>query len=97
MIERLKKWDAEYGLVLRGVGFDWVEAEFKKQPADMRAFAEEVFKFCPDVVTQGTETVERLADEMQRENTLYLWWELRSRGGGFGVQGSVCTGERVSG
>ena len=39
------------------------------------AFAREVYAFCPDVVDQGTETVEALAAEMKQENTVYLWWD----------------------
>jgi hypothetical protein len=75
IIARLKQWDAGFGLVLRGVAFDWVEAEFKTHPQDMLAFAKEVYEFCPDVVEQGTETVEALAEEMTRSNVLYLWWD----------------------
>ncbi len=75
VIAHLKKWDAEFGLVLSGVGFDWVEAQFKRQPANMLEYAKEVYAFCPDVVEQGTETVENLAKEMKRTNTLFLWWD----------------------
>jgi hypothetical protein len=75
VIARLKKWDAEFGLVLSGVGFDWMEAQFKRQPANMLEYANEVYAFCPDVVDQGTETVEALAKEMKRTNTLFLWWD----------------------
>jgi hypothetical protein len=41
----------------------------------MLAFARDVYAFCPDVVTQGAKTVEKLAAEMDRENVLYLWWD----------------------
>lgn len=75
VIARLKEWDSKFGIVLYGVGFDWVEAEFKHQPEDMPGFAKEVYSFCPDVVEQGTGTVEGLAKEMRRTNTLYLWWD----------------------
>ncbi|HSF18213.1 MAG TPA: DUF4253 domain-containing protein [Vicinamibacteria bacterium] len=75
IIARLRQWDAIFGLSLRGVAFDWVEAEFETHPRDMLAFAREVYEFCPDVVDQGTETVEALADEMRRSNVLYLWWD----------------------
>jgi hypothetical protein len=75
VIARLKKWDAEFGLVLSGVSFDWVQAQFKHQPANMLEYAKEVYAFCPDVVEQGTGTVEALAKEMKRTNTLYLWWD----------------------
>ena len=75
VVDELKQWDREYGLVFRGIAFDWLEAEFTNPPSDMRAFAERVYKFCPDVVDQGTETVDELAREMQRENSVYLWWD----------------------
>ncbi len=72
---RLQDWDRRYGLKLVGADFDWVQADFVRQPTDMVAFAKEVYTFCPDVVDQGTETVERLAAEMQKTNSLYLWWD----------------------
>ena len=72
---RLREWDRRYGLLLIGAGDDWFEAEFSRPPPDLGAFAREVYAFCPDVVDQGTETVEALAAEMKRSNTLYLWWD----------------------
>lgn len=75
VIARVKQWDKRFGLILRGVGFDWLEAEFRKQPPNMLEFAQEVYEFCPDVVDQGTETVEALAAEMKRTNAVYLWWD----------------------
>ena len=56
-----------------GAGLDWMEARFVNPPKDFTLFAKEVYDFCPDVVDQGTETVDALAKEMQRTNTLYLW------------------------
>ena len=73
--ERLREWDSRYGLVLVGAGGDWLEAEFIRCPTDMLAFAREVYAFCPDVVDQGTGTVEALGEEMRRENAVYLWWD----------------------
>ncbi len=64
VIARLKEWDRKFGIAIHGVGFDWVEGEFKSQPSDMPGFANEVYKFCPDVVDQGTETVAALAAHM---------------------------------
>ena len=75
LLERLRAWDARYGLRIVGASLEWVEAEFVRQPEDMLAFAREVYDFCPDVVDQGTGTVQALAEEMRRTNTLYLWWD----------------------
>jgi hypothetical protein len=75
VIARLKKWDTEFGLVLYGVGFDWVEAQFQRQPGNLLEYAKEVYAFCPDIVDQGAGSVEGLAKEMKRTNTLFLWWD----------------------
>lgn len=75
VIARVRQWDERFGLILRGAGFDWLEAEFRRQPQDMLEFAKEIYEFCPDVVDQGTETVEALAAEMKRTNAVYLWWD----------------------
>jgi len=75
VIARYKAWNAKYGLVLVGAGQDWLEAKFRTPPGDWNAFAEEVAKFCPDVVEQGTGSVEGLAKEMAASNSVYLWWD----------------------
>ncbi|MCI4568062.1 DUF4253 domain-containing protein [Lysobacter sp. CFH 32150] len=75
VMERYKRWDAKYGLKLVGAGQDWLEAEFRNPPGDWLAFAKEVYEFCPDVVDQGTGEVSVLAKEMEKSNTVYLWWD----------------------
>jgi Domain of unknown function (DUF4253) len=75
VVERYRKWDRKYGLNLVGAGPDWLEAEFTHSPANWNRFAQEVYEFCPDVVTQGTESVSELAKEMKESNTVYLWWD----------------------
>jgi hypothetical protein len=75
IIARFTVWDDRFGLLLTGAGDDWVEAAFKRQPADMLAFAKEVYAFCPDVVEQGTETLSVLAKEMAASNHVFLWWD----------------------
>ncbi|QNP41974.1 DUF4253 domain-containing protein [Lysobacter solisilvae (ex Woo and Kim 2020)] len=75
IMERYRAWDARYGLKLVGAGTDWLEVELVTPPADWQAFAEEVYRFCPDVVDQGTGDVEALAAEMKAANTVFLWWD----------------------
>lgn len=75
VLARLKKWHALAPFTITGAGEEWIEATFIKQPADMHAFAKEVYTFCPDIVDQGTGDVNALADEMKNHNTLYLWWD----------------------
>ena len=75
VIAKLREWNARFGLRITGASVDWVEAEIVRPPDDMLAFAREVYAFCPDVVDQGTGSVEALADEMRRTGTLFLWWD----------------------
>ncbi len=73
--ERLHDWDGRFGIEIIGAGPDWAQMEFKGRPDDMEAFAKEVYEFCPDIVDQGTGSVEALAKEMSDTNTIFLWWD----------------------
>lgn len=75
IIERYKKWDSEFGIIPIAIGFDFCECQIKNKNIDYKKLAEEVYEFCPDVVEQGTETVEALGEEMKRTGTIYLWWD----------------------
>jgi hypothetical protein len=75
LITKLMDFDSRFGLRIYGAGQDFVEAFFVGKPEDMMAFAEELYEFCPDIVDQGTDTVEALASEMERTKILYLWWD----------------------
>jgi hypothetical protein len=57
-----------------GAGIDFVEGRFLEPPADTRALAKEMYRFCPDIVDQGTGTVAALAKELEG-GLLYLWWD----------------------
>lgn len=75
VLERYRQWHQKYGLQLVGAGRDWLEARMANPPTDWKAFAQEVHAFCPDLVEQGTGSVDALAKEMQDSNVLYLWWD----------------------
>lgn len=77
IIAQLKTWNNNYPFEIVGAGYDFVVAIFLEKPNgdDMKKFAREVYKFCPDVVDQGTGTVEELEKEMIKSGMLYLWWD----------------------
>lgn len=75
IVSWLKAQQKRCSFVVTGAGADWVEARFLKRPGDMDAFAHEVYAFAPDVVGQGTGTVKKLAEQMDRANGFYLWWD----------------------
>jgi hypothetical protein len=43
--------------------------------ADIAKLPAEVEALCPDVVSQGTGTVDALAHEVRSSGTLYCWWD----------------------
>jgi hypothetical protein len=68
---------------------------FQTLPHNLKAFAEEIYEFCPDILDQGyvgeplneeaswedwqealaRQTVEDLAQSLQRTKNLWLWWD----------------------
>lgn len=75
VLKKYIQWDEQYQLSLIGAGPDWLVAEVQSDDVDWKVFSKEVFEFCPDVVWQGTNTLEELENEMRKSKTLYLWWD----------------------
>jgi hypothetical protein len=75
LIKLIRKFDKKYELELIGASGDWCEFYVTNENQDWNTFAKEVYKVCPDVVDQGTGTVEALADEMKKTHRLYFWWD----------------------
>lgn len=75
ILKKYEEWKNKYKLRLIGAGRDWMEAEIKAKNVNWSDLAKEVYEFCPDVVAQGTGTVQALEAEMKKSSTLYLWWD----------------------
>jgi hypothetical protein len=75
IIEKCRQWDSEFGIKLTSIGFDFCECEVENKNIDYKKLAAEVYKFCPDVVDQGTGTIERLESEMKKDGRIFLWWD----------------------
>lgn len=75
LISIIRTFDNKYSLELIGASGEWCEFVIHREPKDWIQFAKEVYKVCPDVVDQGTNTIEALAEEMKRTKVLYLWWD----------------------
>lgn len=75
IIEKLTTWDKQYGLDIFAASFDLVQAHYRQIPDDATAHAEESYKFCPDIVDQGTGSVEELKRQILATKQLYLWWD----------------------
>ena len=75
VIAKLKEWDKAHHFEIIAADISRVEAIFIDQPKDLKAFSEELYEFCPDIVDQGTGTVKELELELKRYGILYLWWD----------------------
>ena len=78
LIAKLKDWDKRYGIDIMGADTDWVRIRFLSLPKDLRAFAQEVHDFSPDVIDQGVnqdiDCPEDLVASIRKTKRLYLWW-----------------------
>jgi uncharacterized protein DUF4253 len=75
LLKIIRTFDVKYDLQLIAANGESCEFVIRKNPTDWLEFAKEVYKVCPDVVDQGTGTVESLANEMKISNRLYFWWD----------------------
>ncbi|RSD28841.1 DUF4253 domain-containing protein [Mesobacillus subterraneus] len=77
VIKKLEEWHKKYPFTIIGADFDWVEANFIVFPGkkDLKSFAKEAYKFCPDIVEQGAGSLGELIEEMEETKKLYLWWD----------------------
>jgi len=75
IIAWLRERQKDAPFVITGAGQDFVEAQFVKQPANMKGFARKVAAFSPDVLRESHSTVEKLAERMKRTNGFRLVWD----------------------
>ncbi len=61
--------------VLTGAGFDWCEGRFTKPIKNTRGLAQKIYEFCPDIVTQGSGDIARLALALNKSQSFYFWWD----------------------
>ncbi|MET0399727.1 MAG: DUF4253 domain-containing protein [Longimicrobiaceae bacterium] len=71
-------WNGKYGAEIVAVGPDVVQYRVSRPPAD-RASAErlavEQFRYCSDIVHQGTGTLRGLALALLGSDTWFFWWD----------------------
>lgn len=75
VIRRLRQLDRDYGIAIFHAETDTIECRILRPVADPLKLARELYEFCPDIVDQGVETVERLAAELSARKEIYLWWD----------------------
>ena len=74
----LKYWHERYGAELVCATHDIIEMQVARPPKtreEALQLATEQFLYCEDIVTQGLETLERLASTLLGGAVWYFWWD----------------------
>jgi Domain of unknown function (DUF4253) len=73
-----RRWGLSYGAVPIAFSTDTVEFRIERPVGtqdEAIALALEHFAFCPDIVLQGTQTIERLAASLIGARHWFFWWD----------------------
>jgi hypothetical protein len=74
----LRYWEQFYGAEVVGVSFDTLEMQVALPPIDKESaleLARQHFVYCPDVVHQGADTLQRLAGLLLDSHVWSFWWD----------------------
>lgn len=74
----MKYWHEKYGAEIFSVTGEIIECSVARPPAtreEATKLAYEQFLYCPDVVTQGTESLLALAATLVNSKVWYFWWD----------------------
>lgn len=77
-VAMLRRWKLKYGAELVAIANDIVELKVSKPPKTTAAaleLAREHYTYCGDIVSQGTGTLERLAERLKDGTVWYFWWD----------------------
>ncbi len=75
LIKQFQAYDRLCGIDILQAETDTVVIQLKHNPPDIKAFAKDVYAFCPDIVDQGVGTVERLEELIEIIGELTFWWD----------------------
>jgi ankyrin repeat protein len=75
IVQWLQALHAEQPFEIIGVSHDTIDGRFLNDVREPMKLARRMYKFCPDIVDQGTGTVDELADLLKQHRRLYFWWD----------------------
>lgn len=75
VVQWLKKLEAEQPFVLTCIAHDTLAGRFLTAIANPEELADRMYDFCPDIVEQGCEEVELLAESLAANDGLFFWWD----------------------
>ncbi|NRA58987.1 MAG: DUF4253 domain-containing protein [Phycisphaerales bacterium] len=74
----VRQWQERFGVELVVCSSDTLEFVVSRPPTTRESAIEltlEHFRYCSDIVDQGTETIERLANELLDAPRWFFWWD----------------------
>ena len=74
----LRGWRDAYGAKLVSITRDTIELKVDRRPASREEaleLARQHFAYCPDIVLQGTQTIEALAASLMQSDWWFFWWD----------------------
>ncbi len=75
LIEKLQEYDRNFGIDIFHAETDTVEFGILNIPSDLLTFAEDIYKFCPDIVDQGCGSIFNLMEIVGVTGQVLLWWD----------------------
>lgn len=80
VIEKLKKWNKQYGISVLEASHDSMTVKFKNLPDDLSELVTEYFLFDPEMEVHGTEqyaasVMRETAKKLRQTHTLSFWWD----------------------
>ncbi|WP_323762849.1 DUF4253 domain-containing protein [Maricaulis sp.] len=77
-VAHLRGWRDAYGAKLVSITRDTIELRVDRRPASREEaleLARQHFAYCPDIVLQGTQTIEALAASLMQSDWWFFWWD----------------------
>ena len=77
-VKALRSWNDRYGAEVLAISHDTLECHVEHPPTDRRdamQLAREQHAYCEDIVSQGTESLARLAAGLLGGTAWFFWWD----------------------
>ena len=75
IVAQMKEWHKTVDFTIDVVDVARIHAYMDKSPKNIKQFAKEVYKFCPDVIDQGYSSMDEMIEDYKENKYFWLWWD----------------------